>query len=123
MTFTREASIKMLVKRQVERLAGKGLKQALRFLEARVRETMNVLAAGPATPGAPIRRVSGRARASVWSKVVGPTSAAIGASAVSKSGFPYPMHHERKDHPFIKPTVKRYSKELKRIIGRSMRAS
>lgn len=143
------------IAQQVQRSAGKGLQAVTTFLAARVRETVSVPAPrrairgipqggakrGPilgyratsrATPGAPPRKLSGKLRQSVWSKMLTPTKAVIGANARgyptrdSPRGANYPAILElsldpRRRHAFIMPTVRKYRRETARIMGRSLR--
>ena len=126
------------IQAQVVRAAGKGLMAAAIFLAARVKETMSepaprkrtpgggYRATTRATPGAPIRKLSGRARGSVFRRQISDTQVAVGTNAKSDKGFNYPKYHERPmrgqsgsgKHRFIAPTVRQYRAELARIIGR-----
>lgn len=143
------------IAQQVQRGAGKGLQTALTFLAARVRETVSVPAPrkavrgipGPgkkrgailyyrattrAVPGAPPRKLSGKLRQSIWSKMLTPTKGVIGANA---RGYPshgnprganYPAILEttknlRRRHAFIMPTVVKYRREVAAIMGRELK--
>lgn len=93
-----------------------------------------------AIKGAPPRKLSGRLRSSVNSRMLPPTfgklprTAVIGANAKGMpskkwpTGFPYAAYHEIKmdgggggsgsaKHKYIEPTAWRYRKELTKIIG------
>ncbi len=128
------------IKQEAIRSAGKGAKAATIFLYSRVKETLNVraprklvhgvrgdhyVATTPATPGAPMRRVSGDAQRSLFWNGVGPNTYVIGITAKSPSGFSYPKYHELQEeespgsgqHQSIVPTVKRYQKELANIAS------
>lgn len=128
----------------VERGAGKGVKAAAAFLTARTKETMSVpaprrraadragnmryVATTPATAGAPIRKLSSRARTAQTWMMVTPTKAALGNSARSDKGFNYPRFHEIDEgggsgqHQFIKPTFERYKDDVRKIIGGEVKA-
>lgn len=134
------AKLAARIKQQVERGANKGLEAGLIFLGARVREMMSVPAprkrvkdAGGnisyrattrATPGAPIRKLSGKARASVTTRMVGPNHGILSVKARSVKGFNYPRAHElRTGHAFIAPTVAKYKRELMAIIGKGIKGA
>ncbi len=141
------------ITQQVQRGAGKGLAAAVTFLASRVREAVSVpaprravraagvgrkkggilyyVATTRATPGAPPRKLSGKLRQSIWSKMVSPTRAVIGANA---RGYPsgrypqganYPRILEKsvgsRRHAFIAPTLVKYRREIRTILGRQMR--
>ena len=134
------------IAKSVERAAGKGLDAARLFLVARVKETLNVpaprkrvvshagrmyyRAATPATPDAPPRKVSGAMQRSATSRMTGPRSAVVVVSAKSPEGFSYPRYHEVKTagqagsgkHRYIAPTVEKYRRELKAIVGQEIEA-
>lgn len=90
-----------------------------------------------ALPGAPPRKLSGRLRASVTSEKVlaGTVAIWIGANARAMPsrrhpmGFSYPRYHELQvagmsgsgKHPFIRPTVEKYRRELVAIVGSQIR--
>lgn len=143
------AKAKALAKRiatQVKRATGKGLPAASIFIVARIKETLNVPAPKkrvvshitgnvyykvlePATKGAPMRKVSGEAQRRVEAKVV-PNGIRITNTAQGRPPrrFKYPGYHELKGlgrmsgrHPWVRPTVKRYTKELKKILSRSFK--
>lgn len=133
------------IDQQVKRSAGKGLDAARIFLAARVKETINVpaprrlvksarggryyRATEPAIPGAPIRKVTGRAQQSVTSEISADgLKATVGLQARSDRGFNYPKHHERKgagkhsgQHPFLLPTAMRWLGQLRTIIGQAIK--
>lgn len=108
---------------QLKRGAGKGVEAAVRFLAARVKETLSVPAPkvairgvpkpgkklGPivgyratakAVTGAPPRMLSGRMRAGVTHKMYSTVRGAVGVHARSEpsrkypEGFNYPLYHE-----------------------------
>lgn len=108
---------------QVEKAAGRGVEAAVRFLAARVKETLSVPApkkavrgqalpgkklgpilyyrvTAPALPDAPPRMVSGKMRMGVAHRMEGPLKGVVGVHArgvPSKkhpTGFNYPKHHE-----------------------------
>lgn len=108
---------------QVKRASGKGVEAAVRFLSARVKETLSTAApkkavrggalpgkklgsilyyrvTAPAFPGAPPRLVTGKMRSGVTHQMVGPLIGLVGVHArgmPSKNypeGFNYPKHHE-----------------------------
>jgi hypothetical protein len=136
------AELARKIRAEVIRGAGRGLNTARIFLAARVKETMNVAApkvrviprggglpyyrvTTPATAGAPIRKVTGRAQGSVGSRMTSEISAEITVNARSNRGFNYPMFHELKSpgsvrsgqHLFIAPTVERYAEDVATIVG------
>ena len=108
---------------QLKRGAGKGLEAAIRFLAARIKETVSVpapkkpirgvplpgkrlgpilgyRATAPAIKGAPPRVLSGRLRQGVTSKMLTPHIGLVGTHARSlpskkyPGGFSYPKKHE-----------------------------
>lgn len=118
-----KAKLKIKIATQLKKAAGKGLEAALRFLKARVKETLNVPAPrvalrGRALPGqkkgsiigyrattralpkAPPRKVTGRMQQSVDQKMLTPTVGLIGLNARADptkgypQGFNYPRHLE-----------------------------
>lgn len=128
---------------QLKKGAGKGVEAAVRFLESRIKETVSVpapkklgankvyRALTKATKGAPPRVLSGRLRQGVTHRMLSPIRGAVGVHArglPSKkhpSGFNYPKHHEvdeteklgTGEHPYLKPTVEKYKRELKVLVG------
>ena len=114
--------LKTRIAAQLKRAAGKGLEAAIRFLAARIKETLNVPAPraairGPAAgkklgpiigyrattraiPGAPPRKVTGRLQQSTTHKMLTPTIGIVGNYARSDpgqgkvAGFNYPRWHE-----------------------------
>ena len=132
----------------VRRGASAGIEAAGMFLANRVRDALNIpapkkrtpdggwRATKPAIPGAPMRKLSGVARRSVYSQLIGLSASgkshsilgvAIGMNARSAKGFNYPMFHERKstprsgEHPVLQPTADKYADELKTIVGGEVR--
>ena len=124
----REAARKLKVKiaQRLKRGAGKGVEAAVRFLSARVKETLSVpapritiravplpgkklgaivgyRAATRATKGAPPRKLSGRMRQGVTHKMYSSILGAVGVHARSEpskrypEGFNYPERHEMGD--------------------------
>lgn len=141
----RMAALAYKIRREVILSAGKGLDYARVFLAARLKETMSVSAprkrvtpAGggipyyrattPATVGAPIRKVSGKAQQSVTSLMVSPVKAVVGVNAKSEKGFNYPKFHEiatpgnvhSGQHKFMEPTVQKYERDLLVIVGEAI---
>lgn len=145
---------------QTEKAAGKGVEAAVRFLAARVKETLSIAApkkavrgmpmpgkklgpilyyrvTTPAFPGAPPRLVSGRMRLGVAHRMERPLLGIVGVHARGEpsnnypGGFNYPKHHEvgdteelgKGEHPYLLPTVKKYRKELKRILKAELKAA
>ncbi len=128
---------------QVQRRAGAGVKAAAIFLAARLKETVSVPAPRKrvvsgmgdisyratmrAVRGAPPRKLSGRLRQSITyamfipNRGTKPTAAVVGVKARSLKGFNYPKHLERRGHPFMAPTVRRWRTELRAIVGRFVR--
>jgi len=155
------------IKRQVEKGAGKGLNAARLFLEARVKEEASVKAptrmvqprgGGPkypvattrATPGAPLRVVSGRFRGSLYATMLDENTGIIGSNAraplrkrsfqivasiagVTRTdqGFNYPRYHEvdgyggyekAGGHKTFTPAIERNMDNLRRIVGGAVKA-
>lgn len=145
------------IARQVDTSAGKGLDAARRFMTARVKETMSVpaprravrlppvggakrgaishyVATTPATAGAPIRKLSSRARTATTSKMLTPRTAVVGVNARANPtrkwprGFNYPKYHELElpgmvgsgRHKFIAPTVEKYKADAAKICGQAI---
>lgn len=127
---------------QVQRRAGAGVKAAAVFLAARIKETVSVpaprrrvvnkvgdiryVATSRAIPGAPPRKLSGKMRQSVTYELPGVTDklrakAVVGVKARSKNGFNYPKKLEKRGHPFMMPTVRKYRRDLVAIIGAKMK--
>lgn len=117
--IARAKKLAELIERDVRNGAGRGLKSALQFFQARLIETMSVsanpirrpdkngnlryIARTKATKGAPIRKLSGIAIKSVNTKMISPLEGVIGIPATSqngiattsgKNGFSYPRYHE-----------------------------
>jgi hypothetical protein len=121
------------VKEEVRRLAGRGVEAGAIFLKARIKETLSTpvprrrvkrrirgasvltyVAATPATPGAPPRKLSGQLRASVDYIMLSDQRALVGVGKV------YGRRHELGTHPFLVPTTQRYWPALASIMGRAM---
>lgn len=143
----REAArkLKERIAKQLKAGAGKGVEPACRFLVARIKETLNVpapkvkvglgyRATTRATVGAPPRKLSGRMQKGVTHKMLSGIVGLIGVHARAEptkkypKGFNYPRYHEtgKEDgegrlgaglHPYLKPTVDKYKKELRTIVG------
>ena len=91
-----------------------------------------------AIKGAPPRVLSGRLRQGVTHKMLSPILGMVGVHARSEpsrkhpAGFNYPRFHEtgeeegdnlgEGEHPFILPTVEKYQREIRIIIGKEARA-
>lgn len=149
---TAARKLRAKIAQQLKRGAGRGVEAAVRFLVARIKETLAVPAPktairgkalpgkklGPivgyqvtarATRGAPPRKVSGRMQQGTTHRMLTPTVGLVGVHARSPSGFNYPKHHETGpdgglgdgDHPFLKPTVDKYRKELRSILVAKLR--
>ncbi len=135
-------AIALRIATQVNKAAGKGLQAAAIFLSARVKEAVSepaprkrvkdamgnfsYRATSRAIPGAPPRKLSGRLRQSVTWQMLGPLRAQVGVNARSVKGYNYPKWLElntRHPHPFLKVTAQKYSKQLRIIMGRSLRTS
>jgi hypothetical protein len=119
--------------------AGKGLKTARIFLQARVKETLSVpaprkkipLAQGggyratkPAIPYAPPRKLSGKLRSGVSGRTVSPVEEEIIVKAHSNKGFDYARYHEvvglgqgSGKHRYLKPTLDKWKGEVAMIAG------
>lgn len=128
------------IAKQVEKAAGEGLNAARVFITSRVKETLSTpaprrrfksssgdfsyVATTRATPGAPPRKLSGRLRSSIYSSMLTNKVAVIGANARSDGGYNYPKLLElakgNRAHPFIRPTVYKYMKEIREIMGRQL---
>lgn len=147
------AALAAKIVKEVKNSAGLGLNAARFFLVARLKETLSVpaprrlvrhplgsyyVATTRATPLAPPRKLSGRARNSITSEMKGQWVAVVGTNVVSDpfrsrstkypKGFPYMKYHELASmgsrggrHKWIEPTVVKYMKDLETIIGRSVR--
>lgn len=118
--------LKERIAQQLKRGAGKGVEAAVRFLAARVKETLSVPAPkvairgaalpgkklGPilgyrvttkATKGAPPRMVTGRMRQGVSHRMLSPILGVVGVHARAEptkrhpAGFNYPKYHETGD--------------------------
>lgn len=108
---------------QLKRGANKGVEAAIRFLAARIKETLNVpapkvairgtpipgkklgpilryRATTPAIPGDPPRKLSGRLQQSITQQMLTPTVGVVGSNARAEpsrkypEGFNYPKYHE-----------------------------
>ena len=140
----RMAKLAARIQSQLERSIGKGLNAARIFLTARIKEEVSVpapkkrsrdalgnvkiRATTRAIPGAPPRKLTGRLRMSVTSRMVTPTIAVFGVKARSDKGFNYPAYHEKKGlgtnsgrHPFMMPTYRKWAKELRMIIKKDIK--
>lgn len=133
--------LKQKIRREVKANIGKGINAARFFLVARVKETVSVpaprrrmpdgsyRATEPATPGAPVRKLSGRLRMGLSSVLVNENKFAVGSNARSPAGFRYPAYHEVKtpgkpgsgQHKYIAPTVKKYRNELAKILKKNIK--
>jgi hypothetical protein len=134
----RAALIAERIKAQIEKNIGKGVNAARMFLVARVKEALSepapriivkdrsgnkyYRATTKAIKGNPPRKLSGKLRSSVFSKMLTKTSFVIGAKAKSDKGFPYSLYHEKKGygkksgmHPYIAPTIAKWKTVLLRI--------
>lgn len=131
---------KRKIKEQVEKAQGKGLNAARIFLQARIKEELSVpaprkrmpdgtyRATTRAIPGAPPRKLSGRARASITGRMVTPKLAEVGTNVKSPLGFPYMRYHEvgrtgsfgGGQHMWLVVTFLKYREELQRIVGKQI---
>ena len=147
------------ITQQIQRGAGKGVDAARVFLTARIKEELSIPAPrkairgapaggkkGPilgyrattrATKGAPPRKLSGRLRSSVFSRMANVLTAVIGVNARGEPsasyplGFPYGRHHEVRDpahpssgqHPYIRVTAQKWMGALQTIIGGGVKIS
>lgn len=154
------ADLASKIDRDVRKAAGRGLDAARFFIEARVKEAARVkaptrkvyprnggqpylVATTKATPGAPLRVVSGRFAGSITSQMVSTTEALVGASAhaprafgraysimasmsgvVQQPGFGYPEYWEVTNpvHQTFTPTLITYSDQMGIIVGRAVKA-
>jgi len=123
------------IKEEVKRAKGAGMRKASFFIRARIKEAISVpaprrrsvngryYATTPATPGAPIRKLSGNARRSVTTRY-DKRSITVSVNAKSDTGFSYPRYHEERlagqpdsgQHPFVRPTIEKYEQEILTII-------
>ncbi len=145
------------IARQVKKAAGRGLQAASLFAEGRVKEAASVkaptrrsksgriYATARATPGAPLRVVSGRFRQSITSQMQSETEAWVGSNArapiainrarsiivsmagvvqESNQGVNYPYHWEVTNpiHQTFTPTINKYRNELAVIVGGAVKA-
>ena len=145
------------ITQQVQRGAGRGLDATRVFVTSRIKETVSVPAPREAVrlpgvgkkkgailyyrattralSGAPPRKLSGKLRQSIWSKMIGYNKAVIGANARGNPtprnprGANYPAILElspkrsRMSHPFIAPTLRKFKTEIKTIMGRELKVS
>lgn len=151
MTGAAIAALSAKIADQVQRRANAGVKTAAVFLAARVKEIVSVpaprkrvvsklgdisyRATVKAIPGAPPRKLSGKLRQSVTyhldpvmmnPRPVGfnrvKPRAIVGVKARSVNGFNYPKHLEGSGHAFLMVAVRRYRKDLARIVGNRVSA-
>jgi len=145
------AALAARIDREIKASAGKGLGKAVKFIEARVKEAANVkaptrevvgrdgrkylVATTKATPGAPLRVVSGRFFRSITSQMEDEFTGVVGSNAhadlshaarfvaaltgENTYGFGYPGYWEVKNpvHQTFTPTFERWMPEIKAIIG------
>lgn len=154
------ADLASKIARQVQKGAGKGLNKARQFGLARVQEAARVkapirwvqprnggqkyaVATTKATPGAPLRVVSGRFAGSLQSAMISDTEAVIGSNAraqrafgrayaiivstagvVQEGGFNYPKFWEVTNpvHQTFTPTLEKYAGDLATIVGGAVKA-
>ncbi len=149
------ADLAAKIARQVTKGQGKGLQAAAFFGEARVKEAAAVkaptrraasgrlYATTRATPGAPLRVVSGRFRQSITSQMQSDTEAWIGSNArapialgrartiivsvhgvTQEGGFLYPKYWEVTNpiHQTFTPTINKYRRDLAAIVGGHVKA-
>ena len=116
---------------EVQRNVGAGIRTATLFLANRVKEVISVpaprerhvtglrsknpgtvvyRATTPAAKGAAIRKLSGRARASIGSEMVSETAGRVGTN------IEYAPPNELGDHPFLMPTLRSEMPRLATII-------
>ncbi len=158
MTNTEKAAaLAQKIDRQVKAAAGRGLNSARLFIEGRVKETASVkaptrrsksgrlYATTRATPGAPLRVVSGRFRQSITSEMVSETEAIVGSNArapvaiqrartiivsvhgvAQQGGFNYPAYHSIDNwhgyagagqHKTFQPVFEQYRDQMAIIVG------
>ncbi len=158
------ADLASKIDRQIRKGAGKGLNAARFFAEARVKEAASVkaptrrsksgrlYATTPATPGAPLRVVSGNFWQHITSEMVNETTALIGTNArapiainrartiivsvhgvvqENAQGFNYPAFHEVNNwhghkgaggHKTFQPTIEKYQDAMGTIVGGAVKA-
>jgi hypothetical protein len=124
---------------EVQRATGRGLTAGAIFLTARVKEAASVPAprvrvlgkrgenAGSyyyratvrATPGAPLRKLSGQTRASFTYEVSG-NRARVGTNLTTRKGFSWVAYHEAHDHRTLGFAFDRWRAEVGAIIGQAM---
>jgi hypothetical protein len=139
---------------QVKRNAGKGLNKARLYAEGVVKFEASVkaptrwvqprnggpaypVATTPATPGAPLRVVSGRYYKSITSEMESELVALVGSNArapersiqtvwgvVETQGFNYPKYWEVENpvHTTFAPALERHLEALGKIVGGEVRA-
>ena len=129
-----EAAVRFLAARIKEAVSVPAPKQAIRgtpLAGKRLGPILGYRATTSALKGASPRVLSGKLRQGVTHKMLTPTVGLVGTHARSLPskkhplGFDYPRYHELgKDdlwgggkHQFIRPTVKKYRKELRLIVG------
>lgn len=75
------------------------------------KRTGRLYAATPAVKGAPPRKLSGRGRGSIaWKMMTSPLASVVGTNVI------YMPAHERRDHPWVKPTLARIRPQLDAIL-------
>ena len=135
-----EAACRFLVARIKETLSVPAPRRALRGVPLpgkKLGPILKYISTARAVKGAPPRKLSGRLRQGVTHKMLSPILGMVGVHARSEptktrpEGFNYPNFHETGDeeggelgdgaHPFILPTVKKYQREIRIIIGKEAR--
>lgn len=99
------------------------LQRAAEFLLERVKEAVSRPSRPrtPATAGAPPRQKSGRLKYTLSADVRG-NAIHIHCAARGRGGYNYPAKLEHGAHPFVSAVVRKYYRELKRIVGGPFRA-
>ena len=133
-----EAAVRFLAARIKEAVSVPAPKMAIRGVPLpgkRLGPILGYRATASALKGAPPRVLSGKLRQGVTHKMLTPTVGLVGTHARSLPskkyplGFDYPRYHElgKEDlwgggkHQFIKPTVKKYRKELRLVVGAAVK--
>lgn len=122
---------------EIMRKAGKGVKSASYFVQARMKEILSVpaprkrvtskkgvvyyRATTPALLGAPPRKLSGRLRASIAVEFL--TLEGVGEVGRIGTNVPYGRVHEEGFHQWLVPVMRRYRAGIVQIILGQMRVS
>lgn len=132
-----EAAVRFLSARIKEAVSVPAPKKAIRGVALpgkKLGPIVGYRATTPAVKGAPPRVVSNKLRSGVTHKMLTPQIGLVGVHARAEpskkypEGFNYPEHLETSgdglgdgEHPFVGPTVDKFRKELRTIVGIEVR--